>query len=86
MIAYFQVLIAVVVILHLVSQDVPLPRDVVEEMVMQTIEECDLPPLTGSVVVESLPLRQFPSPSKGHKLSMTIFVLMSVLLLAGLEK
>jgi hypothetical protein len=47
MTAYVEILIAIVFILHLMSQDVPLPRDVVEEMVMQTIEEYDIPPLTG---------------------------------------
>ena len=35
MTAYVEILIAIVFILHLMSQDVPLPRDVVEEMVMQ---------------------------------------------------
>ena len=47
MTAYVEILIAIVFILHLMSQDVPLPRDVVEEMVMQTIEEYNMPPLTG---------------------------------------
>ena len=47
MIAYVEIPIAVVVILHFVSQDVPLPRDIVEEMVVQTIAECNLSPLTG---------------------------------------
>jgi len=47
MTAYIKILMAIVVILHLMSQDVPLPQDVVEEMVLQTIEEYDSPPLTG---------------------------------------
>jgi hypothetical protein len=45
--AYFQVLIALAVVLQLLSQDVPLPEDVVPEIVVQTIDECDVPQLTG---------------------------------------
>ena len=47
MIAYLQVLIAVTIVLQLLSQDVLLPQDVVREMVMQTINECDVPQLSG---------------------------------------
>ena len=46
-VAHLQVLIAVAVVLVFLLDDVSIPDDVVREMVMQTIEEHDLPPLTG---------------------------------------
>ena len=46
MIIYLQILIVVTVIFQLLSEDVPIPEDVVHEMVTQTIEEHDVPPLT----------------------------------------
>jgi hypothetical protein len=46
-VAYLQVLIAVAVVLLFSFDDVSIPDDVVREMVMQTIEEHELPPLTG---------------------------------------
>ena len=47
MIAYFQALIASAVVLMLLSQDVPLPEDVVREIIVQTIDKCDVTQLTG---------------------------------------
>ena len=48
-IAYFQILIAVAVLLQFLLDEVEvtIPDDVVRKMVMQTIEEHDLPTLTG---------------------------------------
>ena len=46
-VAHLQVLIAVAVVLVFLLDDVSIPDDFVREMVMQTIEEHDLPPLTG---------------------------------------
>ena len=45
-IAYLQVLIAVAVLLQFLLDEVTIPDDI-HEMVMQTIEELGLPPLTG---------------------------------------
>jgi hypothetical protein len=46
-IAYLQALIALAVVLLFSFDDVSIPDDVVRKMVMQTIEEHELPPLTG---------------------------------------
>jgi hypothetical protein len=46
-IAYLQVLLAVAVLLQFLLDEVTIPDDVVREMVMQMIEEHDLPQLTG---------------------------------------
>ena len=46
-VAYLQVLIAIAVVLLFSFDDVSIPDDVVREMIMQTIEEHELPPLTG---------------------------------------
>ena len=46
-VAYLQVLIAVTVVLLFSFGNVSVPDDVVREIVMQTIEEHKLPPLTG---------------------------------------
>ena len=46
-IVYLQVLIAIAVLLQCLLDEVTIPDDVVREMVMQTIEKRDLPPLTG---------------------------------------
>ena len=46
-IAYLQVLIAVVVLFQRVLENVSISDDVIREFVMQTIQEHDLPPLTG---------------------------------------
>ena len=43
---YLHILAAFAVILHFLFKDVPIPDDV-HEMVMKTIGDCDLPPLTG---------------------------------------
>ena len=45
--AYLKVLIAFAVVIQVLLEDVPIPDDVVCKIVMQTIEEHDLPPLTG---------------------------------------
>jgi hypothetical protein len=42
-----QILVGFVVVAHLLMEDTSIPVDVVCKMVMQTIEEYDLPPLTG---------------------------------------
>ncbi len=47
MIAYLQVLITFAVVLQLLSQGVPLPENAVREIVIQTIDECDVLQLTG---------------------------------------
>jgi hypothetical protein len=46
-VTYLHILAAFAVILHFLLEDVPIPADVIREMVMQTIEDSDLPPLTG---------------------------------------
>ena len=45
-IAYHQVLIAVALLLQCLLDEITIPDDILREMVMQTIEELDLPPLT----------------------------------------
>ena len=44
--AYLQVLVAVAVVIQFLLEDVPIPDDIVCKIVMQTIEEHNLPPLT----------------------------------------
>ncbi len=46
-IAYLQVLMAFAVVVQLLFHDVSIPDDVINDMVMQTIEEHHLPQLTG---------------------------------------
>ena len=46
-IAYLQVLLAFAVVVQLLFHDVSIPDDVINDMVMQTIEEHHLPQLTG---------------------------------------
>ena len=41
--AYLQVLIAFAVVIQFTLEDVPIPNDVIREVVIQTIEEHDLP-------------------------------------------
>ena len=42
--AYLQVLIAFAVVIQVLLEDVPITDDIVHEIVMQAIEEHDLPP------------------------------------------
>ena len=42
--AYLQVLIAFAVVIQFLLEDVPIPDDLIGEVVIQTIEEHDLPP------------------------------------------
>ncbi len=46
-VTYLHILAAFAFILRFLLEDVPIPADVIREMVMQTIEDSDLPPLTG---------------------------------------
>ena len=45
--AYVQVLIAFAVVIQVLLEDVPIPDNAAHEIVMQIIEEHDLPRLTG---------------------------------------
>ena len=45
--SYHHILDAFAVILHFLLEDVPIPDDVFHKMFVQTIEDCDHPPLTG---------------------------------------
>ena len=46
-VTYLHILAAFAVILRFLLEDVPIPADMIREMVMQTIKDSDLPPLTG---------------------------------------
>ncbi len=46
-VSYLHFLAAFAVILHFLLEDVPIPDDVFHKMFVQTIEDCDRPPLTG---------------------------------------
>ena len=47
MVSYLHILAAFAVILHLLLEDVPISDDVLCEMVVQSIDDRNLPPLTG---------------------------------------
>jgi hypothetical protein len=47
MVSYPHILVAFAVIFHLLLEGIPILDDVLCELVIQAIDECDLPPLTG---------------------------------------
>lgn len=47
MVSYLHILTAFAVILHLLLKDVPIPDDVLHEMTMQSMNDHNLPSLTG---------------------------------------
>jgi hypothetical protein len=42
-----QIFIAFVVLVTLLTEEIPIPDNILREMVMQTIDKFDLPPLSG---------------------------------------
>jgi hypothetical protein len=84
MIAYLQILIVVGVIVQLLSEDIPIPDDVVHEIITQTIAEHDVPPLTGKC--QRYQRSSNYSPTKRTHINMTTSGLRKAFLLTGWVK
>jgi len=77
MMCYLHILAAFAVMLHLLLEDVLIPDDMLREMVVQSIDDCNLPPLTESVK-EEFRIRIHRIPPKGRAFNMIINALKPV--------